>query len=180
MVWLIGAFVITLLAYTSDGRRWVPGSCEINIAPHLLPAAWQNVAQTAMAEWTAVAGGNFKFVADPSSSNTITSYDQGSWNGRLANTLIYPISKNSVLSDVRILINTYWHWDPVHPGPLVGRDPSGIQMCLENVIKHELGHTLYLGHSADPTAIMYATPPQPSPPLALSQDDIAGISGLYP
>lgn len=132
-----------------------------------------------MNEWN-MAGGNFQFAADPNSSNTITCYDQGSWNGRLANTLTYPSSRGSVLSDVRILINTYWHWDPAHPGPLVGRDPSGIQMCLENVVKHELGHTLYLGHSGDPSAIMYATPPQPSPPVSLSQDDIAGIVGLYP
>jgi hypothetical protein len=157
----------------------VPGRCELNIAPHLLPTTWQAVVQSAMNEWS-TAGGNFQFIADPNSANIITCYDLGSWNGRLANTIVSPASRSSVLSDVRILINTYWHWDPAHPAPLGGRDPSGTLRCLENVVKHELGHALYLGHSTDPSAIMYATLPQPSSPASLGQDDIAGIKGLYP
>jgi hypothetical protein len=132
-----------------------------------------------MDEWNAAAT-NFQFVADPKGSNTIMCYDLGSWNGRLANTIVSPTAKNSVLSDVRILINTYWNWDPAHPAPLSGRDPGGTVMCLEDAVKHELGHALYLGHSTDPSAIMYATQPRTSPGAGLGHDDIAGIKALYP
>ena len=50
---------------------------------------------------------------------------------------------------------------------------------FEVVLAHEVGHALGLGHSADATALMYydATAKEA---LALSEDDVTGITYLYP
>lgn len=171
-------FVVFRLAYSSDGRRWPSGRCSLNIGPTLIPATWVSVAHAALGEWNN-AGANFQFVTDPSSSNTITRFDQGRWNGRLAVTAIYPAQPGQVLTNVYTQINTYWQWDPPHPPPLGGRDPSGAVYSLENVMKHELGHALFLGHSQDPAAVMYPTTSS-SNPSPLAPDDIAGIMAVYP
>lgn len=45
---------------------------------------------------------------------------------------------------------------------------------------HELGHSLGLGHSSDPDAVMYPTYSiRDSKSFKLSQDDIEGIQKLY-
>lgn len=50
---------------------------------------------------------------------------------------------------------------------------------IETVAAHEMGHAAGLGHSGDDTALMYAWYGGPQDPL-LGDDDIAGISALYP
>jgi hypothetical protein len=53
--------------------------------------------------------------------------------------------------------------------------------CFEDVQTHELGHVLGLGHSLDPTAIMFPTINSgcPETPRSLGEDDIAGITYIY-
>jgi hypothetical protein len=49
---------------------------------------------------------------------------------------------------------------------------------LRTVYLHELGHALGLGHSSDTSAVMYAY--YGGPRCALTQDDVDGVSALYP
>lgn len=51
---------------------------------------------------------------------------------------------------------------------------------LTLVMAHETGHTLGLGHSQDANALMYYNASGKTGSITLSQDDLAGISYLYP
>lgn len=53
--------------------------------------------------------------------------------------------------------------------------------CFDDVITHELGHVLGLGHSVDPNAIMFPSVSQGclSAPRGLGQDDVDGITYIY-
>ncbi|XP_073271462.1 metalloendoproteinase 1-like [Primulina huaijiensis] len=51
---------------------------------------------------------------------------------------------------------------------------------IQAVALHEVGHTLGLGHSADPTAVMFPHVEYGEPRKHFSQDDIDGIRALYP
>lgn len=53
------------------------------------------------------------------------------------------------------------------------------KLGLQVVVTHEMGHALGLGHSQTPDAVMYYTYSLKTD-LNLSQDDIDGISYLYP
>jgi len=68
-------------------------------------------------------------------------------------------------------INTRFKWSTSIPTPTGRYD-------LESVILHENGHVAGLGHSADTSAVMFAY--YGGVRRALHQDDIGGISFLYP
>ncbi len=58
---------------------------------------------------------------------------------------------------------------------------SCIDMDAQNVVTHEAGHVLGLGHSADPTATMYASaPPGETSKRTLATDDSDGLCFIYP
>jgi len=58
---------------------------------------------------------------------------------------------------------------------------GALEMDLERIAVHELGHCLGLNHSATPTAVMFATSPTGTPPALrlLDPDDIAGVQAIY-
>lgn len=86
----------------------------------------------------------------------------------------------------RILARAQWFWhrntgeivdcDIVFNSDRTGR--TGIDLeVLEAGWTHEIGHCMGLGHSADPTALMYDTYNEP---VGLAADDIAGLQRIYP
>jgi len=68
-------------------------------------------------------------------------------------------------------INARFNWSTSDPAPAGRYD-------LESVLLHENGHVAGLGHSADTSAVMYAY--YSGLRRVLSQDDIDGITFLYP
>jgi len=54
--------------------------------------------------------------------------------------------------------------------------------CFHNIELHELGHVLGLGHSTDPTAVMFPSVSATctAGPSGLAPDDIQGIRSIYP
>jgi len=54
------------------------------------------------------------------------------------------------------------------------------QCNLAEVTTHEIGHTIGLGHSADPNATMYAMAHFDGRCATVESDDIAGVSFIYP
>jgi hypothetical protein len=58
-------------------------------------------------------------------------------------------------------------------------NPGPAQVDFESVALHEIGHSLGLDHSSDPTAVMYPSISGGTQRRGLAQDDIAGIQSIY-
>lgn len=61
-----------------------------------------------------------------------------------------------------------------------GTGNGGSVQDIQTVALHELGHSLGLDHSSDPSAVMYATAAYGKVQRSLTQDDISGIQSIYP
>jgi len=72
------------------------------------------------------------------------------------------------LAEADMAINTNFSWSTT----------GGNGYDLESVILHENGHVVGLGHSPVTKAVMFATYSEPR--ILLHDDDMAGISSLYP
>jgi peptidoglycan hydrolase-like protein with peptidoglycan-binding domain len=81
-----------------------------------------------------------------------------------------PFSCASLAGDVHFNDES-WTW---------GTGNGGSVQDVQSTALHELGHALGLGHSADPSASMYASKPLGAIKRDLAQDDINGILAIYP
>ncbi len=136
-------------------------------------AAAQAEIQRAMAEWSKVAAITWQPGAGSFGSATVNvlfaTYDHGDGysfdgpGGILAHTF-YPAPPNPepVAGDMHFDDSESWH--------------IGVNTDLFSVALHELGHSLGLGHSDDPTAVMY---PYYKMVTTLAAPDVAAILTLY-
>ena len=139
----------------------------------LAPAAAEAAIQAAMSEWAKVVQVTWRQGTNPNAAQTVNilfaSYVHGDG---------YPFDGPG-----GVLAHTFFP-APVDPEPIAGDmhfDDSetwriGANTDLFSVALHELGHALGLGHSDDPTAVMY---PYYQVVTGLSPLDVSAVQTLY-
>jgi hypothetical protein len=85
-------------------------------------------------------------VSDPAQANFTLSMDSGTLLGGLAEGIL------GCTSPGQVTVVQGWDWYAGADATQIG----GGQYDFQTVATHELGHTLGLGHNADPTSVMYA------------------------
>lgn len=142
-------------------------------------AGWENDIRAAFNTWAAVIDIVFTEVADngvdfnaggATGDIRIASHIFDGAYSVLAHAYYPPPNGNTAAGDV--------HFDSQEPWHVGAGDPGGGEIDLFTVALHELGHSLGLAHSADPTAVMFASYWY-NAAEELSADDIAGGQAIY-
>lgn len=152
----VAVLVATLLplvgvqAYsTSGGYRWSGSWPTVGFnTTNMYASSWRNAAASAMSDWNN-AGARLTFSVNSGSANTVSNYYDNN-SGVLAytqNSRQYLFWGNITKSVIRI--NNAQNYNPPYT--------SGCWYDLRSILRHEFGHTLYLGHVDQGSALMYPT-----------------------
>src|SRR5882672_5356361 len=178
-----------MLSYTSTGEKWQSGPITWSFAAfnyaadagrevfsHSLSPLYQSVVQQAIQTWASVSALVFNQVAD----------------SNIVDIRIGFANLNTPTTSTVGLTNWLSHGAFLSPDVLVGlEDPGQVPIISTNgvlsyqgysaqfyqVVLHEIGHALGLGHSSDPSAVMYPT--LTAADRDLGPSDIAGIDAIY-
>lgn len=178
---------------TSDGS--MQGWANHQVAFHLnranCPSNIDSILATAMGVWNGIATSDLVLSLGYDSTDSYSTLNAGTatdapviicdssfatdsvlgGNGIAGVAHVYSPSAGGNISYAYLLINV----DSSSTGNIASADPTLVSI----VLAHEIGHVLGLGHSADPNALMYYSATRKTK-LALAQDDIDGMSYLYP
>jgi hypothetical protein len=186
-------------ALTAGGIRWMqadtgqPITYHVNPANCPVPGGGQAEISRAMAAWPNQSGANISLQMgnqtaacglDFDGQNEISFGDcksqlpppTGGCAGIVAMTSVEYSSQSEVVSGIafQALVET-------HTVFARGLDCIlGNSANLAEIMCHELGHSIGLAHSADPTAIMYFMPHGNGRDATLAADDKAGVLVVYP
>ena len=168
--------------FAADGRKWTDGKVTYgfaNSSPDLANSRERGIIAQALGLWGGVAKVFPQEVAtggDPCAPNIRILFGAGEHgdgfafdglNGVLAHAFFPPPNGNCFAGDA--------HFDEAETWTSPTSGGGGID--LATVAAHEFGHSLGLGHSADPNSIM--APFYVGRRAFLSFDDIAGIISIY-
>jgi len=172
-----------LYAYFAGEPTWPPFRRDLKYAitatseTSIDRSTLSDVFARAFARWAAATNLRFEETASESDADiTIGFYagdhgDGEAFDGPLG-TLAHAFSP----TDGRFHLDAAEAW--VATGD-VSRASSDAAVDLESVAVHEIGHLLGLGHSGEPSAIMYPTITSRTRKVDLAEDDVAGIQNLY-
>lgn len=165
------------LAYTSQGKiiKRLSGSIGYYYYYPWEGAIFlENAIRGAMGEWNNVGSSNFTFnlfgpvydaPAELDGQNKIL-FTRSITDGALGENLFWYYIDTGDIFESDILISPYISWS------------NGGYYDLRTVLLHEIGHTLHLAHSTSPGAVMGGY--YHGGRNHLTNDDIAGISHLFP
>jgi hypothetical protein len=162
-----------------DGVSWDQGTNNINTSLNgeYGGAGWQTLIAQALQTWAAVTNLNFTQVGDGNYAFNTTGASQGDprfgdirlggynlgTTSTIAQTYGPPPNGQTAAGDVEL--NTGFNFTP------------GSHYDLETVLLHELGHSLGLGESPQPSSVMYTY--YEGVRQSLSSYDIEGIQSIY-
>ena len=163
----------------ADGAAWDDGGVnDLNaqLNAEFGNTSWQNTVAAALQTWAVAA--NLNFV--PSSDGTYAWNTQGAGQGdpdfgdiRVAG---YTLNNNAIAQTYGPPPNGYTAAGDVKLNTSYTFGPTG-QWDLESVLIHEFGHSLGLGESPQPGAVMYST--YSGVRHTLSSYDVEGIQSIY-
>src|SRR5688572_24681862 len=170
-------------AFTLSYAKWALPSVVFYANPSnrdVAATSAENAFKVGLNAWTTQARSNFRYIYGGRVSDTSTANDgrnvvifRNASNGSaLASTYSWWSGTTRVDSDIIVWDATYRFY--------AGTSGCSSGVYLEDVLTHELGHSLGLSHSSDGTATMYPTVAWCSmSPRTLAADDIAGAQALY-
>jgi len=178
-------FANDLAAYVTNGVTWAQSPVPYYLNPAnmdgLSPANVEAAVRAGADAWPQQSGAAFSFTYAGQSSQTATTLDninlvvfRNASNGSAIATT-YWWSNSSGILDADIVF-----WDG---GFTFFTGTSGCSggFYIEDIVTHEFGHALGLGHSTLPAATMYPSTSQCNMNnRTLDADDIAGVRFLYP
>ncbi|MCB0186964.1 MAG: matrixin family metalloprotease, partial [Caldilineaceae bacterium] len=140
----------------------------------------RNAIIAAAATWSDIASADFALHYGGATGATATSYNgvneilfmhKGATERAAAAEVWYTADQTIVEAD--IWINDDYQWN-------VAGTPAANEVDLESALIHEFGHWLILNHTAYPTSVMYPRLATGAIKRTLGDEDIAGISAIYP
>ena len=139
--------------------------------------------QLAFDSWAAVAGVTFVQVADSSDPAAAPDIRVG-WGdllglgGEIGQAAYQALGSAFVPGTILRLEDPAFNALIDNPSVTGGLQYTGFSSTFYEILTHEIGHALGLGHSSDDTAVMYATA-LGTQNQALNASDIAGVQALY-
>lgn len=175
---VVKAQAFTLITTNPAQQGWADPGVAFSINTANCPIDITPIIENALAIWNNVANSKLKAVYTGSTSSTTfanptTIFCETNFNASLRDNVPGYAQVNSsggVLENGLITLNA-----SIGDANIANYD----QGVLTIILAHEIGHILGLGHSADINALMYFDGSYKNK-LSLAQDDVDGISYLYP
>ena len=169
----------TLITTNPNQKGWASNEITFLVNPTNCPIDVVSLISDAAAVWNNVANSNVKVsyggaTAGTSFSNPTTVYCETNFNP-IADDDFVP-GAASVQTSNGTIVQGIMYLNASAGDGNIANFPREI---LTIIIAHEIGHILGLGHSADQNALMYYDASYRES-LSLGQDDIDGVSYLYP